>query len=76
VNRAWLALGLTIVFPGVMAWIYFDAVSPKGGAESPNPALQIIYAGTKVIQFSFPLILGSDYVARRRASGSGSDSAF
>jgi len=56
VNRAWLALGLAIVFPGVMAWIYFEAVSPKSGAESPNRAFQIIYAGTKVIQFSFPLL--------------------
>jgi membrane protease YdiL (CAAX protease family) len=50
----WLALGFALVFPAVIAWIYFVALATEG--QGANPGLQATYSGGKVVQFSFPLV--------------------
>jgi len=55
VRREWVALVFAMTFPGVMAYIYFVALAGEGTAAAGNSAVQITYAATKVIQFTFPV---------------------
>jgi membrane protease YdiL (CAAX protease family) len=55
------ALVFAMVFPGVMAWLYFVVLAgerPAGTAGAPeaNPILLAAYMVAKILQFSFPLI--------------------
>jgi membrane protease YdiL (CAAX protease family) len=53
-GRLWLALGFALVFPTAMAWVYAMALTgPEGKA---NPLLQSVYAASKVVQFTFPIL--------------------
>lgn len=56
-KRDWAALVFAMVFPTVMAWVYFVALGrPAGEGTEGNLALQGAYAGSKVLQFSFPVL--------------------
>ncbi len=57
-NRKWAgaAVGLALVFPTVMTWLYFVELATPDGT-GPNPALQAVYSGGKVLQFAFPVIV-------------------
>ncbi len=66
--REWAALTFAMLFPTVMAWLYFVALaSPptlgtisKPSLTRPNPFAQAAYAAGKILQFGFPLL----YLAR------------
>jgi membrane protease YdiL (CAAX protease family) len=49
-----------MIFPSVMAWVYFEALAGPSGspgeAAAANPAVLIAYYAAKVVQFSFPLL--------------------
>ena len=50
-------LAFAMVFPTVMAWLYFVVVSPAVGMDAaPNPMLQALYGAGKVAQFVLPLV--------------------
>jgi membrane protease YdiL (CAAX protease family) len=49
-----VALLFAMVFPSVMTWLEF-VVLPGQGQEH-NPALQVLFAAGKLVQFSFPLL--------------------
>jgi len=49
----WLALGFALVFPTVMAWIYFMAL--PGEEAEPSATLQTVYWASKAVQFAFPI---------------------
>ena len=70
-KRDLIALAFAMLFPTVMAWVYFVALTPQGTdaatrghgdsatgikPEARNPVFQAAYAGSKVVQFSFPLL--------------------
>lgn len=62
-RREWAALIFAMTFPGVMAYVYFVALAEPGAAAG-NSAVQITYAITKVLQFSYPVVY-LIFVARR-----------
>jgi len=51
-QRDGLALTFAMLFPGVMAWLYF--VQLAGTQAQANPALQFAFGAGKFIQFTFP----------------------
>ncbi|MBY0523854.1 MAG: CPBP family intramembrane metalloprotease [Gemmataceae bacterium] len=54
---AWLgAMVFALVFPTVMAWVYFDALERPGTDRQPNPAMMIGYVVGKTLQFAFPVL--------------------
>jgi CAAX protease family protein len=53
-QRDGLALTFAMLFPGVMAWLYF--VHLAGTEMRANPALQFSFGVGKVIQFGFPVL--------------------
>jgi membrane protease YdiL (CAAX protease family) len=52
--RDGLALAFALLFPLVMAWVYFDLMA--GDGRRANPAFMLGYAGGKLIQFAFPAV--------------------
>ncbi len=48
------AAGFALALPTVAAWLYFVVFAAEG--DSPNPAMQAIYAVAKVVQFGFPVV--------------------
>lgn len=56
-KRSRVALVFAMMFPSVMAWVYFEVLagSPSEAATS-NPAVLIAYYAAKVVQFSFPFL--------------------
>lgn len=71
-KRDAVAIGLAMIFPTVAAWLYFVELAQPAGTNA-NPFLQTCYTGSKVIQFSFPLLWC--WVAHRRLLRPGSPSA-
>jgi membrane protease YdiL (CAAX protease family) len=53
-QRDGAALAFAMLFPGVMAWLYF--VQLAGAEARANPALQFAFGAGKVIQFTFPAV--------------------
>lgn len=52
-----LALGFAMVWPTVMAWLYFVALAgPPGADRQPNAAVQTAYSGGKAVQFALPIL--------------------
>jgi membrane protease YdiL (CAAX protease family) len=55
-----LVLGFAIVFPTLMAWLYFVALADRSPTSSdlhrPNHLVFAVYALAKIVQFSFPLV--------------------
>ena len=46
-----------MIFPSVMAWLYFVAAAPGPSAESEQrPIMQVLYVVGKVIQFALPVV--------------------
>jgi membrane protease YdiL (CAAX protease family) len=67
VKGEWLALGFAMVYPTAAAVVYFLALAPSApdpsvlGMVEPTPAsgnaaMQVVYAGGKIIQFAFPVV--------------------
>jgi uncharacterized protein len=61
VKREWSALAFAMIFPTIMAWLYFiflgRPVSPEPVTDpSANVLVQAAYAMGKILQFSFPMI--------------------
>jgi len=54
VKRDHLALAFALIFPGIMAWVYFVALAGEGRHE--NPGLLIAFGVGKFVQFTFPLV--------------------
>jgi membrane protease YdiL (CAAX protease family) len=54
VKRDHLALAFGMIFPGLMAWLYFVILAVEGRRE--NPALMLAFGIGKLVQFTFPLI--------------------
>jgi membrane protease YdiL (CAAX protease family) len=54
-RRDLAAVGFAITFPTLAAWLYFVALAP-GAGSGPSPLMQAVYAGSKVVQFGFPVI--------------------
>jgi membrane protease YdiL (CAAX protease family) len=62
--REWAALTFAMLFPTLMAWLYFVVLAaprPLGTFETlsltrPNLLAQVAYAAGKVLQFAFPLL--------------------
>src|SRR5262245_42868663 len=52
--KVWVAVGLALVFPTAMAWVYFVALPPSG--EGPSGLLQTAYTAGKVVMFAYPLV--------------------
>jgi membrane protease YdiL (CAAX protease family) len=48
------ALAFALLYPAIMAWLYFVALAGEGGR--PNPALMAVFAAGKVVQFAFPAV--------------------
>jgi hypothetical protein len=63
VKRDAVAIFLAMILPTVAAWLYFVELAQPAGT-GPNPFLQTCYSGSKVIQFSFPLVFF--WIAYRR----------
>lgn len=56
-KREPLVLAFAIVFPSVMAWLYFVVFSSAASPDQQtNPALQSLYFIGKVIQFGTPIL--------------------
>lgn len=56
-KREPLVLAIAIVFPSVMAWLYFVVFSSADNpGQTPNPALQSLYSIGKLIQFGAPIV--------------------
>lgn len=54
----WWALGLAMLWPTLMAGVYFVALSgPAEGGRSANPAVQAVYGAGKAAQFLFPVLI-------------------
>jgi membrane protease YdiL (CAAX protease family) len=47
------ALAFAMLFPSLMAWLYFVALAGEGGA---GPGLMIVFGAGKVVQFAFPAV--------------------
>jgi CAAX protease family protein len=56
VKREPLVLAFALVFPSIMAWLYFIVASPAKSDGAHNPAMQALYAAGKVIQFGLPVV--------------------
>jgi uncharacterized protein len=58
--RRWFVLIFAMIFPGIMAWLYFVALAEPAGGPSDNTeashAVVVVYSLAKVVQFGFPLI--------------------
>jgi membrane protease YdiL (CAAX protease family) len=54
-GRTWAALAFTMLFPGLMAWVYFVVLVPSPDARPGYLALGS-YALAKLIQFVFPVL--------------------
>jgi membrane protease YdiL (CAAX protease family) len=50
----WTLIVVALVFPTIVAWLYFVELQTGGGAA--NPALQMVYSGGKGLQFALPLL--------------------
>jgi membrane protease YdiL (CAAX protease family) len=50
----WSGALFAMIFPTAAAWGYFLALA--GGEAAPNPWLQGLYVGSKVVQFAFPIV--------------------
>jgi len=55
VKREAAAIFLAMIFPSAAAWLYFVELAQPAGTGA-NPFLQTCYSGSKILQFSFPLI--------------------
>ncbi len=63
-KREWAALSFAMLFPTLIAWLYFVilAAPPSQGTSDkpvltrPNPLAQVAYTAGKVLQFAFPLL--------------------
>lgn len=56
-RRTWshpLVLTLALAFPTVAAWLYFNWAARGDG--TPNPLAQMLYTGSKLLQFGLPLV--------------------
>jgi uncharacterized protein len=57
VRASWAVLLFAMTWPTVSALGYFVALASEGGRSAePNLAFQLCYFGTKVVQFSLPIV--------------------
>jgi hypothetical protein len=56
VKREPLVLAFALVFPSLMAWLYFVVASPGADATHANPVMQWLYAAGKLVQFGLPVL--------------------
>jgi CAAX protease family protein len=57
VKREPLVLAFALVFPTIMAWLYFVDFNAAANVDStPNVLMQILYVAGKVVQFGIPII--------------------
>lgn len=70
-KRSWWALTFAMLFPSVMAWVYFDALAgpADGTAGGPNFAVLAAYYLGKAVQFTFPILWVWRFERGRRQHG-------
>jgi membrane protease YdiL (CAAX protease family) len=50
------AVVFALVFPALMTWLYFVVLATPAAGDAGNAAMQAVYKGGKVLQFTFPLL--------------------
>jgi uncharacterized protein len=55
-GRTGTALALAMLYPSVMAWIYFVVLAPPAATSRPSYAALLAYGAGKLVQFGFPLL--------------------
>jgi membrane protease YdiL (CAAX protease family) len=55
-GRTSAALAFAMLYPSLMAWIYFVVLAPPAATSQPSYAVLLAYGAGKLVQFGFPLL--------------------